>query len=259
MCEVLGQPLFQTLGFLSDKRMLLLDNCERISLLRPMAALLAVGPTVSILATSRAALHIRGEREVPLLPLPLPAADRLPQLEALAQVPAVALFVDLASASRPDFRLTAENAAAVAAICRRLDGLPLAIELAAARIKALPPAALLARLEQRLPLLTGGGRTFRHDNAPCETHRPGAATCSRPKNKRSSATWRSSPAGSRWTPRRPAGADAEDHVLEGVVALIEQSLLRSMPGLDDEPRYQMLETVREFGLSGLGPPEKKTR
>ena len=159
--EVVGQPLLQTLsGFLADKRLLLLlDNCERVLAAAPdVAALLAASPTVSILATSRASLHIRGEREFPLLPLPLPAADRLPPLEELAQVPAVALFVELASASRPDFALTAENAAAVAAICRRLDGLPLAIELAAARVKVLPPAALLARLEQRLPLLTGGGR-----------------------------------------------------------------------------------------------------
>jgi predicted ATPase/class 3 adenylate cyclase len=254
--EVLGQPLFQTLsGFLSDKRMLLLlDNCERILAAAPdVAALLAVGPTVSILATSRAALHIRGEREVPLLPLPLPAADRLPQLEALAQVPAVALFVDLASASRPDFRLTAENAAAVAAICRRLDGLPLAIELAAARIKALPPAALLARLEQRLPLLTGGGRDL---PARQRTMRDALAWSYDLLAPEEQALFRHLAvfAGGFTldAAEAVAGADAEDHVLEGVVALIEQSLLRSMPGLDDEPRYQMLETVREFGLERLG-------
>ena len=152
--EVVGQPLLTTLsGFLADKRLLfLLDNCEHVvAAALDVAALLAASPTVSILATSRASLRLRGEREVPLSPLALPAADRLLPIDELARVPAVALFVDLASASWPHFALTAENSAAVAAICQRLDGLPLAIELAAARIKVLPPAALLARPSSGCP------------------------------------------------------------------------------------------------------------
>jgi len=253
--EVVGHPLFQTLSsFLADKRLLLLlDNCERILAAAPdVGALLAASPTVSVLATSRAALHIRGEREFPLLPLPLPAADRLPPLEELAQVPAVALFVDLASASQPDFALIADNAAAVAAICRRLDGLPLAIELAAARVKVLPPAALLARLEQRLSLLTGGARDLP----------------ARQRTMRDAIAWSYdllSPAEQKLFRRLAVFAggftlDAveavatpnEDRsVLDGVVALVEQSLLRRMPSVDQEPRYQMLETVREFGLEML--------
>jgi transcriptional regulator with XRE-family HTH domain len=159
--EVVGEPLSQTLtGFLADKQLLLLlDNCEHVVDAAPdLATLVATSPQLAVLATSRGALRIRGEREVPLPPLPLPASDRLPPLDELARVPAVALFVDLAAASQPDFAFTADNSAAVADICRRLDGLPLAIELAAARIKVLTLAALLTRLEQRLPLLTGGSR-----------------------------------------------------------------------------------------------------
>ena len=159
--EVTGQPLLETLStFLAPKRLLLvLDNCERVlAAAADIVTLLAASPGLTVLATSREPLRVRGEREFPLLPLPLPAADRLPAIAELAQVPAVALFVERATAVQPTFALTADNAAAVAAICQRLDGLPLAIELAAARVKVLPPAALLARLERRLPLLTGGGR-----------------------------------------------------------------------------------------------------
>src|SRR5215212_7982178 len=159
--ESTGQQLGDSLAtFLAPKRLLLLlDNCEQVlAAASEVAALLAASPGLSILATSREPLRVRGEQEFPLLPLPLPAADQLPGLAELARIPAMALFVERAAASQPDLTFTAENAAAIAAICQRLDGLPLAIELAAARIKVLPPAALLARLEQRLPLLTGGGR-----------------------------------------------------------------------------------------------------
>ena len=253
--EVVGQPLLTTLsGFLADKRLLfLLDNCEHVvAAALDVAALLAASPTVSILATSRASLRLRGEREVPLSPLALPAADRLLPIDELARVPAVALFVELASASWPHFALTAENSAAVAAICQRLDGLPLAIELAAARIKVLPPAALLARLEQRLPLLTGGGRDL---PARQRTMRDALAWSYELLTTEEQALFRRLAvfAGgfTLSAAEAVAGAETEGNVLDGVVALIEQSLLRPIPGRDDEPRYQMLETVREFGLERL--------
>ena len=147
-------------AYLVPKRMLLvLDNCEQvITAASDVAALLAACPQLAILVTSREPLRIGAEREFPVLPLGLPQAAHAPALEDLAQIPAVALFVSRATSIDPTFALTAKNAAAVAEICRRLDGLPLAIELAAARIRLLPPPALLARLEQRLPLLTGGAR-----------------------------------------------------------------------------------------------------
>jgi transcriptional regulator with XRE-family HTH domain len=158
--EVVGQGLLETLGqvLAAARMLLLLDNCERVLAAAPeLTALLATSPGSTIFATSREPLHARGEHELPVLPLPLPTADHVLTPEESVRNPAIALFVERAAASKPDFAMTAENVAAVAAICRRLDGLPLAIELAAARVKVLPPPALLARLEQRLPLLTGGG------------------------------------------------------------------------------------------------------
>src|SRR5215213_1331416 len=159
--ETAGEPLREiVIRHLRERLLLLvLDNCEQVlEGASDIAALLAACPHLSILATSREPLHIRAEREIGVAPLPLPDPDRLPALADLALVPAVTLFVERAQAATANFSLTTDNAAAIAGICRRLDGLPLAIELAAARIKILPPAALLARLEQRLSLLTGGGR-----------------------------------------------------------------------------------------------------
>ena len=253
--EVVSQPLFQTLsGFLMDKKMLLLlDNFERLLAAAPdVGALLATSPQLAVLATSRGSLHVRGEREFPLLPLPLPAADHLPPLEVLAQVPAVALFVDLASATQPNFSLTSENAVAVSAICRHLDGLPLAIELAAARVKVLPPAALLARLKQRLPLLTGGGRDL---PARQRTMRDAIAWSYDLLAPVEQALFRHLAvfAGGFTLDAAEAVAASQGDlwILDGVVTLVEQSLLRQMPAVGDEPRYQMLETVREFGLERL--------
>src|SRR5215207_6835761 len=140
-----GQPLRETLSrFLAPKQLLLLlDNCEQVLGAAPeIAALLAACPRLVVLATSRAALRVRGEREVPLLPLPLPVSDRRSSVAELAGVPSVALFVKRAAASQPTFALSTDNAAAIVAICRRLDGLPLAIELAAAWVRVLPPTAL---------------------------------------------------------------------------------------------------------------------
>src|SRR5207248_7861720 len=111
-----------------------------------------------VLVTSRAALHVRGEREVPVPPLAVPDVHHLPPVPVLSQYEAVRLFIERAQDVRPDFAVTNENAPVVAEICARLDGLPLALELAAARLRLLSPQALLARLGSRLKLLTGGAR-----------------------------------------------------------------------------------------------------
>jgi predicted ATPase/class 3 adenylate cyclase len=155
------QPIEKTLKqYLADKRLLLvLDNFEHVIEAGPaVAELLERAPNLKVLVTSRASLRLSMEHEyaVPLLPVPDPA--RLPPLETLAEYDAVALFTQRAQAVKPDFEVNTRNAAAVAEICYRLEGIPLAIELAAARIKVLPPQALLDRLESRLKLLTGGSR-----------------------------------------------------------------------------------------------------
>ena len=145
---------------LRDKRLLLvLDNFEQVIEAAPVVAdVLGTCPGLTVLVTSRVRLRLSGEREVPIPPLGLAEPDRHRGVEDVATSDAVRLFVARAEAVQPDFALTPENAVTVAEICRRLDGLPLAIELAAARVKVLPPSALLARLDHRLPLLTGGGR-----------------------------------------------------------------------------------------------------
>jgi transcriptional regulator with XRE-family HTH domain len=143
----------------SKHLLLLLDNCEHLAAAASgVAALLEACPRLQILATSRAPLHVRGERLVPVPPLVVPALAPLPALTALARTPAVALFVQRAHDADAAFALTHATATAVAAICTRLEGLPLALELAAARVRVLPPQALLARLEHQLPLLTSGAR-----------------------------------------------------------------------------------------------------
>src|SRR5437868_6450359 len=139
--------------------LLLLDNFEHlVAAASFVAELLASTARLKLLVTSRAPLHVYGEHEYPVPPLALPDPKLVPAVEQLTRYPAVALFIQRARAVRPDFEVNKENAAAVATICARLDGLPLAIELAAARIKLLSPSAIQARLESRLQLLTGGAR-----------------------------------------------------------------------------------------------------
>src|SRR6266700_1886991 len=138
--------------------LLLLDNFEHLVQAAPtLSELLVMGPNPKILVTSRAALHVYGEHEFPVPPLAMPDSRSMPPVELL-QYPAVALFVQRAVAVKPDFELNRENAPAVTEICSRLDGLPLAIELAAARVKVLSPSSMLPRLASRLQLLTGGAR-----------------------------------------------------------------------------------------------------
>ena len=162
--ETADQPLLDTLiSFLRDKALLLiLDNWEHLLDAAPLVSdLLDACPHLTVLATSREPLHLQGEQEFPLGPLAVPAKGdgrRTEDVLRITYYPSVQLFVQRARAVKPDFALTEENAMAVADICRRLDGLPLAIELAAARVKALPPQAILQRLDGRLRLLTGGAR-----------------------------------------------------------------------------------------------------
>ena len=173
----------------------------------------------------------------------------------MAESPAVQLFVARAQAVQEAFALTAENAAAVAAICRRLDGLPLAIELAAARVKVLSPAALLARLERRLVVLTGGGRDL---PARQQTMRDTIAwsydLLSAPEQRlfRRLAIF----VGGCTFAAAEAMANALDDLdvdpFDGITSLVDKSLLQRVEGVDGEPRYSMLETVREFGLEQLG-------
>jgi predicted ATPase/transcriptional regulator with XRE-family HTH domain len=253
--ETADASLWETVsGYVRERQLLLvLDNCEQVlGAASDVAGLLAACQDLEVLATSREPLHIRAEREVAVAPLPLPDPGETPLLAALERNAAVALFVERAVAVSAGFALTADNAAAVAGICQRLDGLPLAIELAAARIKALPPAALLARLDQRLPLLTGGGRDL---PARQRTMRDTIAWSYDLLSPESQALFRHLavfPGGFTLAAAEAVvDAEAAPLVLDGIGALIEQSLLRQAPGTRGEPRYQMLETVREFGLEQL--------
>jgi class 3 adenylate cyclase len=156
-----GRPIQERLAeYVHDKELLLvLDNFEQVLTAAPLVVeLLRAGPRLKIVVSSRAPLHVSGEHEYPVQPLGLPDPQHLPSLDALSQFEAVRLFIERAMAVKPDFAVTNENAPAVAEICARLDGLPLAIELAAARIKLLPAQAILARLGDRLGLLSGGSR-----------------------------------------------------------------------------------------------------
>jgi len=159
--EAAGTPFVERLKrFFREKvLLLLLDNFEQVLPAGPLVTeLRAAAPRLKVLVTSRAVLGLSGEHNVRVPPLQLPDPDQLPPLERLRQYEAVHLFVERAQAIKRDFALTSENAAAVAQICVRLDGLPLALELAATRVKLLPPEALVQRLASRLKLLTAGAR-----------------------------------------------------------------------------------------------------
>ncbi|HYX49207.1 MAG TPA: NB-ARC domain-containing protein, partial [Ktedonobacteraceae bacterium] len=155
------QPLLELLKVLiGDKPILfVLDNFEQVVLVAPkLSELLSACQRLKFIVTSRVALHVRDEHQFPVLPLALPALKDHPTSEALSQFAAVVLFLERARNVKPDFQLTDTNAGTIAEICVHLDGLPLAIELAAARMKLLSPQALLARFDQRLAVLTDGAR-----------------------------------------------------------------------------------------------------
>ncbi len=255
--EAGDRPLVEQLVAMLRERdlLLVLDNVEQVVEAAPQVAdLLVAAPTLKVLATSRVPLHLAAEHRFLVPPLSLPTSSASRSIEDLGQSEAVSLFVDRATAVRPDFRLTPANAEAVAAICARLDGLPLAIELAAARVSVLPPQALLKRLEHRLALLTGGARDLPE----------------RQQTMRSTITWSHDLLSSEEQVlfRRlavfvggctleavEAVAELEGGVgidiLDGLSMLVEESLLRQTGEADGEPRFGMLETIREFGLEQL--------
>jgi predicted ATPase len=255
--EARDQPLLETLrARIGDDAMLLvLDNFEQVIEAAPFVAdLLGMAPPLKVLVTSQATLHVRGEREYPVPPLSLPdPADA--DLVSLAGSASVALFLERAQAVRPSFELTEENAPAVAEICVHLDGLPLAIELAAARIKLLPPQAMLNRLERRFDLLTGGAVDLPE----------------RQKTLRNAIDWSydllnegeqamlarlavfvggCSLEAAEGVGGAPYGLGMGE-VIDVLASLVDKSLVRQLEGADGEPRFGMLETIREYALARL--------
>jgi predicted ATPase/class 3 adenylate cyclase len=255
--ELPGQSLEKTLAdYLRERQLLLLlDNFEHLLAGGPsLAALLAAAAHTKLLVTSRAPLRLAGEQEYAVQPLELPDRDYLPEDPALLQYEAVALFIERARAVQPDFEVTDQNARAVAEICTRLDGLPLAIELAAARIRALTPQALLSRLGQRLELLTGGA----HD-APVRQQTLRAAIdwsyALLSESQQQLMSRLSVFVGGCDLEAAEAVCDSDGglglEVLEGMSSLIENSLLFRQDDLRGRPRYLMLETIREYAGATL--------
>jgi predicted ATPase/transcriptional regulator with XRE-family HTH domain len=249
-----AQPLSESLrAHLQSRRLLLLlDNCEQVAKAAPeVAALLAACPSLCVLATSRAPLRLRGERVFRVDPLALPGTAPLPPLEALAQYEAVQLFLARAQEVEPAFTLTPENAATVAQICIRLDGLPLALELAAARVRLLDPAALLTRLSKCLPLLTGGARDLPARQQTMRATIAWSYDLLRPAEQ--SLFRRLAVFAGGWTleAAEAVGADGAGEVLDRLDALLSQSLLRREAQAGSESRYTMLETIREYALERL--------
>jgi predicted ATPase len=237
------------LDFLREKQMLLvLDNFEQIIDAAPLLSdLLQSCPRLKLLVTSRAALRLTSEYEYPLLPLAVPDPRRLPELPALSQFEAVALFIDRARAARPDFAVTNDNAPAVAEICARLDGLPLAIELAATRTRLLPPQAMLAQLERRLEFLVAGPRDLPERHQTLRAAIAWSYDLLSPDEQRLFRRLAVFAGG--WT-LETAEAVCGGDVLNRLGGLVEGSLVRRQD-TGGGVRFSLLETVREYALERL--------
>jgi predicted ATPase len=259
------ESLMEYVGGLGQPMLLLLDNFEHLISAAPFVAqLLTAGPKLKVVVTSQAPLHVYGEHEFPVPPLALPDSKSIPPLEVLSRFSAVALFVARAQAVKHDFALTKENASAVAAICSRLDGLPLAIELAAARIKLLSPSAMLTRLESSLNLLTGGARDLP----------------TRQQTLRNTVDWSYGLLnGAEQTLFRRLSAftgsctlegveaveavcdtkgDLGLDVLDGMASMMDKSLVQQLEQVDKETRFFMLSTIREYALERLSESDDES-
>ncbi|HYM53016.1 MAG TPA: adenylate/guanylate cyclase domain-containing protein [Candidatus Dormibacteraeota bacterium] len=235
--------------------LLVLDNFEQVVSAAPLVAeLIAGAPRLRIIVTSRAVLHLAGEQDLEVPPLSLPDPQHLPALAALSQYEAVALFIERAGAVKPDFAVTNENAPAVAQICSRLDGLPLAIELAAARVRLLTPEAILDRLERSLPVLASGSqdlptrqRTLR--GAIDWSHQLLGET-ERILFRRLAAFaggWTLDAAEEVCNPNRELGIET----IDGIASLVDESLIHPADGDATESRFAMLQVIREFATEKL--------
>ena len=249
----------------SKSALLILDNLEQVMGAAPLLAEILTGaPRVKMLVTSRSPLRVRGEREYAVPPLMTPPLDLPLEAAALADFPSVALFVQRAASVKSDFSLTPGNVRAIAEICVRLDGLPLAIELAAARVKMLPPQALLSRVEHRLDLLSGGSRDLPKRQQTMRAAISWGYELLDDEEKELFATlsvfrggfsldaaervvWASGlPVGGETTGRPEAHTTPD--VLDGIQSLIDKAFLRRDTASSDEaPRFAMLETIREYG------------
>jgi predicted ATPase/class 3 adenylate cyclase len=255
-------PLEDLIEHLRGKEiLLLLDNFEQVlPAASEVGELLGATDGLKVLATSREALGVGGEQEYPVPTLELPDPMHLPPLENLTQYEAVRLFIDRAAAVQPGFAVTNDNAPAVAEICARLDGLPLALELAAARVKILSPDAILQRLEHRLALLASGPRDLEaHHKTLRDTIAWSYDLLDGPERRffarlsvfvggftLEAAERVASPVGE-------VGIEA----LDGVASLVNKSLIRQMSTDHPDPRYLMLETIREYAMEQIdGDPEE---
>jgi predicted ATPase/DNA-binding winged helix-turn-helix (wHTH) protein len=249
--EILKENLRES----SAPMLLLLDNFEHLVEAAPtVAELLAIAPNLKILVTSRAALHVYGEHEFPVPPLALPDSRSMSTVEILSQCPAVALFAQRAVAAKPDFALNPENALAIAEICVRLDGLPLAIELAAARIKVLSPGAMQARLESRLMLLTGGARDLPQRQQTLRAAMDWSYDLLSPAEQKLFARL-SVFVGGCTLEGAEAVCDTKGDLgidlLDGMASLVDKSLVQQVEPERNESRFAMLETISEYALEKL--------
>jgi predicted ATPase/DNA-binding CsgD family transcriptional regulator len=255
--EQVSQPLLDSLkDYLQEKQLLLLlDNFEQVVKAAPaVTELLVSAPDLKLLVTSRTALHLSGEHEFVVPPLALPDLRTLPSLDRLIQYGAIHLFVERAQAVQSDFAMTAENATAVAAICHQVDGLPLAIELAAGRSKLFSPQALLPRLKSRLKLLVGGAQDLPLRQQTLRGTIAWSYDLLEEDQKRLFRRLAVFVGGCSLEAAEAvcnAPGDLEEDVVDGVARLVDKSLLKQEAAIDGEPRLLLLETIREYALERL--------
>ncbi|HJS17996.1 MAG TPA: tetratricopeptide repeat protein [Anaerolineales bacterium] len=249
-----GRPLLENIkDYLRDKSLLLvLDNFEQLmSSASIVADLLAAAPQLKIITSSRIPLKLHSEHEFPVPPLELPLAANDGSVEDLLENESVLLFVRRAQAVHPNFALTKDNASAIAEICRRLDGLPLALELAAARVKLLPPQAILTRLDDRFKLLTGGARDLPSRHQTLRNTLEWSYSLLTGEEKTLFARLSVFVGGiTLEAAEAVCNADAKLDVFEGLTSLVNNSLLRQ-DEVNGEPRFSMLETIRAYAIERL--------